>query len=242
MTGEHALASLARELASRLPEAVGTGAGVAAMGASVHETGLAAVGTAGAVVAAQLVETSRALIRRRQGQVLDSAAAKIPLTVEQMLGEIAADDRLILLFGDVMRTAQRAADEVDAQALGRALADGVIRDDDAELDRAEWVIRTLGDVQPVHLRVLEHMSHPVPQWEESSFPDRRFRYSVNGLRAELPSVGQLMDSVIAVLSRNGLVVQAGTGSGLTPSFSPDVWEITETGRFLLAYRADAAAA
>jgi hypothetical protein len=135
----------------------------------------------------------------------------------------------------VLRTAERAADEEDAAALARALADGVIRQDDATLDRAEWVVRTLGDVGAVQQRVDGIGCCSVGL----ALPDRRFRYSVNALRSELPGIEQLMDSVIAVLSRNGLVVQAGTGGGLTPSFSPDIWEIMEAGRFLLNYRSDA---
>jgi hypothetical protein len=221
------------ELVRFVADMVGAGSGTFLV-AGPHEAAVAIAGVAGSSMLESAAGRLSERTWRRRRLALDSAATLSTLTVEALLARVLADDELLALFGDVMRAAADVATEREAATLGRALRDGVIAEDRAAVDRSRRVVRTLRDLDALDLRLLVQLSKPVPGLENTTFPDRAFRYSPNTLRQQLPELSDVIDAGLADLSRNGLIEQSGQVPTLDYQ-APAPWVLTGYGRWLLEY-------
>jgi hypothetical protein len=156
---------------------------------------------------------------------------------EQLLERITSDDRLLWLLDSTVDAAARASTEGKARALGRALAEGALANDDARFDEAALMSRIINDVEPIDLRVLARLSdlrhgRHVPSEAgpaADGFP--AYLWTVDLARvAGLDPV--VVDGPLGLLQRHGLIGQA----VISPNEDEGTgWCITDLGDHLLDY-------
>jgi len=72
---------------------------------------------------------------------------------------IMADERLTDLFRMTMELAARSGSEQKLKALGKALASGVLANDDAAYEQSLLLMRTIGQLEAPDIRVLSLVQH-----------------------------------------------------------------------------------
>jgi len=92
----------------------------------------------------------------RQQAMTDEACAWSGHDLDELISAALADEHRVELLARALEGAQRSADERQARALGRVLAQGLT--DDARVDESLRVVTTLGRLDPSDIRVLARMS------------------------------------------------------------------------------------
>jgi len=154
---------------------------------------------------------------------------------EELLRRIRSDDLLLWQFDTTVEAAASASTEQKARALGRALAEGALADNDAGRVQAALMTRIISDVEPIDLRVLAGFSdlrhgRNVP-------PDAENDRDGNPAYLWLEDVAQVagLDPVLvvaplSVLLRHGLIDE-----GVISANRGSAWCITDLGDRLLDY-------
>jgi hypothetical protein len=93
----------------------------------------------------------------RLDQFADEAEAASGLTFEALLQRSIEDDSRSDLTQEVLEQASRTVAEVKMRALGRALALGLLADDDAAVDEVNLMLTALRDLEVPHIRVLHRL-------------------------------------------------------------------------------------
>jgi hypothetical protein len=151
---------------------------------------------------------------------------------DELLEGVLADDRRLALFDRAVEAAARTALHGKARMLGRALASGALASDDAELDRAELRLEVIADLEAPHVKVLELLEAILVTRTRTVDASARVRpdsgeildesaptpapdsgVKLDSLRREATGLGGGLHHVLAVLERNGLIVQTDTAIG-----------------------------
>jgi hypothetical protein len=132
----------------------------------------------------------------------------------------ADDDRRHLAYtaGDAAATS-RYPERI--RALGKALAEGLLAEDDAVLDYQQQVIDALSSVDRPHLAILQAMTTTESLGGGLTLSEPT-GYTWQGLKEKLPGYRPALRRLLATLEREGLVeVENGTYPGGTlPSWHP----------------------
>ena len=173
----------------------------------------------------------------RVKEATDEAVDVFGNDAEQLLERIRSNDRLLWLFDGTVDAAARASTEQKARALGRALAEGALASDDAQLDQAALMTRIISDVEPIDIRVLEVFSdlrhgrslppEDVAVPASNGFPACLYGDDLAGLASLDPVV---VDGPLGVLRRHGLIAE-----GVIDANRGAAWCVTELGDRLLDY-------
>lgn len=207
--------------AQRWPELVGGALGTAMAGGAAHEVAGAAGATVGAVVAAEIAARVRARREANVVSTLDAVAEMCRLSVDEVMDRVVDDERLLHLGGRVLEEAARIAEDERRRALARTVANAIADGDVVEVEAV--VARALIALDSPHVQVLARLSHPQPG---SSAAFARWPiYSVKMLEECLPGAAAVLDPIMAVLEREGLVFAKGAAH-----FADREWSITDFGR------------
>lgn len=117
---------------------------------------------------------------RRQQQKLGHAVEvgmdRAGLSAEDFLNELTKDDLRLALLSEALSAASKTAVDGKIRALGVALANGALADDDARLDEERIWVQMLSEIEAPQLRVLAVLGAEKPA-EESYFT---WMYDQNG--------------------------------------------------------------
>jgi hypothetical protein len=149
-----------------------------------------------------------------------------------------SDTNRLSLIASTVQAALSSLDQVKARTLAHVAAEAV--EDDAKLDVANLMIRTLGELEPPHIQVLKAMctevSPPSASGEQItpggrllSTLSQRFPFLVEGL---LP--------IMVTLDRLALVFEGLAGTRQEDGGPDRAWGATEYGEQLLSYLARSA--
>jgi hypothetical protein len=232
------------ELVSQMAiEAAAGGGGILtqlAMGAGLTTT---VAGGVAPVVISALVRATREVIRRRQnraGRLLVIAAETVG-GLEIFEERLYSHDERVELLGRVLEAAARTTTlEAKIRALSHVLVDGL--EDDADMSEAFILAAALADVEEPHVEVLRYIdAQPVPPLELRPHEDLEPQgWEVDYLARALPEVAEILDGLVAVLTRHGLLKELG-GVTYPSSVGPAMLTISRLGQrlvFLLGHEAD----
>ncbi|HUZ54395.1 MAG TPA: hypothetical protein VMU94_17955 [Streptosporangiaceae bacterium] len=157
--------------------------------------------------------------QRRQGAMLGAAAEAGGQDLAGLAGMIGRSEHTRLLTGIAMTGAAGTAWPPKVSALGRALADGLITDDD-QINIADLVLPAMADMDRPHVSLLELLVQWMPESSaghlriipyshdrtpDAGSPNRAWgEYEISKARPALDSV---VTSLIGTLLRHGLIVQ-----------------------------------
>jgi hypothetical protein len=186
------------------------------------ELGLDLAGRPGAI-AKYLWNLDHDVRMRHAWALLDDLIEVVDTNYDEVWRRIQVDPRLGRLIGEAMRSATETEERELVAALARAAAPGW--DDDAKIDEARYIVRALGQLKPMHIRVLRAIEHAAP-----------LQVFVSSTLGCSEGVGQ---AIAADLVRFGVAVQAMRGPGpvgMVPE--PRAVERSPFGTQLLAYLRD----
>jgi hypothetical protein len=89
----------------------------------------------------------------------EAATEEAGTSADELLDAIMADERLTDLFRMTMELAARSGSEQKLKALGKALASGVLANDDAAYEQSLLLMRTIGQLEAPDIRVLSLVQH-----------------------------------------------------------------------------------
>lgn len=211
-----------------------------AMGAGVATT---VAGGVAPVVMSALVRGTHEVIRRRQnraGKLLNAAAEAVG-GLDILEERLYSHDERVELLGRVLEAAARTATLEDkVRALSRVLVDGL--EDDADMGEAFILAAALADIEAPHVEVLKFINaQPIPPLEFRPHQDLEPQgWEADYLARALPEVAEIIDGLVAVLARHGLLKEMG-GVTYPGSVGPAMLIISRLGRrvvFLLSHEAD----
>jgi hypothetical protein len=140
---------------------------VVLVGARLGGVGGAALAAAAAPYAEEFLRRAlgefRSDAQRRVTEMLDSASKASECDPDELADLISDSERTRLLTATTMASAASTAWPPKVHALGRALADGLIAADDAEVNIADLAIPAMTDMERPHLSVLELLVRWVPE-------------------------------------------------------------------------------
>lgn len=211
---------------------VATKASAAAIGSLIGT----AVGPIGAFVGAAvgpLLEPIMARVwdelvpdsRMAAQQVLVQGSTHGGVTPDAFAEQIRKDESRRLLGGIAFSAGSRTRNAEKIRALGRALADGVLADDDAKIDQMRLILGALDDIEAPHIVVLNYLVNYAPgtdPWSgKATAPSRidgdereavrqgrqpRHSWRVSQLDAARPGFSGSVISLLGTLQRHGLAV------------------------------------
>lgn len=167
-----------------------------------------------------ILHTYLEAVRRRSYEsaekAVDEAVVIAGMPIETLLEQIANHADLSALFVQVIGATNRSAYEAKLLALGRVLGQAVV--DDAKVDESVILTGVITDLEPPHVRVLQHLSWETPPITIEprvidgggvEGPQASIYHPDEALRRAVPKqmeteVGR---PVIAALERHGLVYQ-----------------------------------
>lgn len=198
---------------------------------------------------AEYVVEKREQAEYRVGSLLDAAVSGSHEEQAEFIEQIAAEPRLASLLDFAVAAAARTRLEAKARALGRALALGTLTADDAEVNRADFFLRSIDALEVPHVQVLTRLGA-----ENREQPGHLRILGISQLAREAPTASKVMVPVVSALEREGLVTRwyEGTfpGGGAVTRFDnaggspePSVsnttkWATTGYGRDFLEFLAD----
>lgn len=157
--------------------------------------------------------------QRRQGEMLGAAAEAGGQDLTGLAGMIGRSEHTRLLTGIAMTGAAGTAWPPKVFALGRALADGLITDDD-QINIADLVLPAMADMDRPHISLLELLVRWMPESSTGNLrilpypgehtpaggsPNRAWgEYEIGKAR---PALDPVVISLIGTLLRHGLIVQ-----------------------------------
>ena len=186
------------------------------------------------------VDSWRTTAEDRARTAFEGATSAAGMSADELLEAIMADERLTDLFRMTMELAARSSSEQKLKALGTALASGVLATDDAEVDEAQLLLRTVGQLEPVDARALALLSQTaLDGW----MLGHRSNPSLNGplppdvpspaVRAHLEQLGLARE--VQNVSDSGDPMGASAYSGGRELDSSYTFEISSYGRTVLAF-------
>lgn len=181
----------------------------------------------------------RALQLERQKSRAEDFVSKLledpRLLPEALVERMAASENVYELVLEGLDRALSSAAEEKRWLLARVVTAAFGNPDDAHLDEYGVLLRTVGGLEPYHVRVLVAISRPTaidPRFAATRLEGAK---SVGFLEADLHADQRdLLQPVLAVLEREGLITNAASGT-----FGGGVaWVLTGYGYRLLAFIAD----
>jgi hypothetical protein len=176
------------------------------------------------VLASRVRSEFRAASERRQAEVLVAAAAAAGSTSEEFADMVGKSDHTVLLTARAMAGAAGTAWPTKVYALGRALADGLIADDD-QVNVADLVIPAMSDMERLHVNLLDLFVSWRPGrsqtdlWEyvpHRKLPDDEDEivwsggergWTLREIESVRPALAPVITSLIGTLERHGLIDQ-----------------------------------
>ncbi len=183
----------------RLQRGMAVGAGAA--------IGVVLSGPAGAVVGAALgpmLEPWAARVwdelsadgRRRASEALAAACEALDCEPEELGERILASDLTRLQAGIVISAASRTVWPAKVRVLGRALASGLLAEDEATIDTEMLILTAMAEIEALDLSLLELLTnHPPRDWTEDEIGRKR------------PHLKHVVHSLLGTLRRHGLIMQ-----------------------------------
>ena len=195
--------------------------------------GLLAATAAPIVLAIANTAAVKRLGRRRAEHAADTlldAADAAGLHLSEFLDVAVSDDRRQELLTRALGIAQDASLRAKRRALGRALANGVVRDE-ARIDEELLFMRAVEDVDEMHIRLLGLMANPVPE-PAPGWTSGMIERADPGLRGGV-------FALLGTLELHGLIVQLFPAAPIRGPHAGQIYHyITESGRFFLNRLAD----
>ncbi|MFD7026129.1 hypothetical protein [Promicromonospora sukumoe] len=156
-------------------------------------------------------------------QVLVEASSYSNKRPDELAESIRQNEERRLLGGLAFAAGSRTRNKDKIRGLGRALADGVLADDDARLDETHLILRAMDDLEAPHITVLDFLVNFYPgkvwQGEQTEPPmrieddpsagdrsDSRSRWKVLELEFARPGFRGSVQSLLGTLQRHGLAV------------------------------------
>jgi hypothetical protein len=220
-------------------------------------------GASGAVLAAAGTPYAEEFLRRalaefksdaqkRATELLESTAEASECDEAELADRISDSERTRLLTATVTASAVNTAWPPKVHALGRALADGLIAADEAEINIADLVIPAMTDMERPHLSLLEllvrwapypsegQLQHPV---EHQQFPVHKTRagfsagdftnsgwtigqrkWNAYQIEQARPALRTILTGLLGTLQRHGLIQQYDDTPGILARFSERIRE------------------
>lgn len=198
----------------------------------------------GGVVGAVIPEIAK-LLDEYQHRAGEAAGQLVSWTADLTCSSAAdlhiwavGDDERLSLLAATIQAALSTLDRVKIRTLARVLAEAV--EDDAKIDMAMLVVRTLGDLESPHVRVLKVMTtEPAPITSELGEPIEAGTWLLSTLQDRLPHLSNGLIPLMAALEQHGLV----HGHGIYAAHpKPDpAWSVTSYGANVVAYLSQSAA-
>ncbi|WP_282947158.1 hypothetical protein [Cellulomonas endometrii] len=179
----------------------------AASVATVNPVGGIVLAAGGPVVDAVI---DRARQRRREAleYTLHMGAGVAGFTVEELVDRLTADPGKALVLMTALEAAAQTAWRRKMRVLGRALANGVLLDDDAKVDEEQAWIRLIQGIEAPHLRILAAVDR-----EDPEAPGHMFALTRTQLK-QVSGFDSLIGGTLASLERDTLIRSTdGTGMG-----------------------------
>jgi len=194
--------------------------------------------------------------QHRWSQMFGSTAERAECSPDELIGLIDDSERTRLLTATAMTAAARTAWPEKVYALGRALADGLIATDSAEVNVADLVIPAMTDMERPHLVLLELLVRWIPYHEigqpiqvrpHQEFPIHNTRssggfnagdFSKSGwtvgerkwttyqIEEARPTLEPVLTSLIGTLRRHGLAEQFDDTPDILAKFSEKMREVS----------------
>ena len=149
----------------------------------------------------------RALERAADHSGIEAAAVVARLTT--------SDDGLRLLASSLAAAADAALTE-QVDAIGAALASGAV--DEATIDRELLFVRSVGDLETAHVRVLTALTRTSNELglgdpDKPEFDDPVSSLNEHQIALAMPDLADVVDPILATLVRHGLVGNLTSGGG-----------------------------
>ena len=151
----------------------------------------------------------------RLDRMVEESTTDAGMSAEQLQEWAGADDQRLSFVRDLVSAALATLDEQKVRALGRVLTDAL--KDEALLHDRPLIIRTLRDLDPIHVTVLRSMMYDrnpqdpnVPGMKNKGAPTilSTHRWTPEALSEHHPQIGHLLImNVIATLDQHGLITQ-----------------------------------
>lgn len=172
------------------------------------------------------------------GQVLVEASSYSNKAPDEFAEIIRQDEERRLLGGIAFAAGSRTRNRDKIRGLGRALADGVLADDDARLDETHLILRAMDDLEAPHITVLDFLVNYYPgtvRQGEQTHPPRRVkddprtheradthsRWKVYELEFARPGFRGSAQSLLGTLQRHGLAVSEQDVRGVLERYQRD---------------------
>lgn len=222
----------------RCQRAMAVGAG-ATIGAII-------VGPAGAIVgaalgpvlepwAARVWEELSADGRRRAGETLAAACEALDCEPEELGMRIMASERTRLQAGIAISAATRTVWPAKVRVLGRALAYGLLAEDDATIDTEMLILAAMAEIEAPDLALLELLACRVPPQVVGEAEIAEPRLNAHGKSISLdgwtaaeagryrPHLKPVLPTLLGALQRHGLIMQ----DDITVVTMAKIWEEME---------------
>lgn len=179
-------------------------------------------------------------------RMLEFAEQAAGRELEALLRQATADPHRAQLLSAAARAAANTALESKLRVLGRLLVDGLLDEDQANVDEARLLTAAIEDIERLHLRVLERLtknhSETVSNQQRAAAdsasapgyvnPNAPHAWPFTRLADELGVSHSALELVIGTLSRTGLIVGTADRVGTAPT--PEMqWSLTDPGRAVL---------
>jgi hypothetical protein len=109
------------------------------------------------------IERARQRRRAAMNETLATGADAAGLPVEALVDRLTADPAKTLLMVTALEAAAQTAWRRKMRVLGRALATGVLLEDDAKVDEEQGWIRLIQGIEPPHLRIMTRVAGEDPE-------------------------------------------------------------------------------
>ena len=145
------------------------------------------------------------------GRTVLVAAHETAQTPEELLGQMGNEQELLTV--QALNAAAATTLQEKIIGLGRVLAHGLSTYDPAEIDTSSMIVAAIADLETPHIRVLAQVGvdyYPDLAREEDPWASASIRweeYNRYTLEADFPEYRAVLDAVLAVLERHGLLVK-----------------------------------
>lgn len=177
----------------------------------------------------------RQLRLARLDALADAAESESGESFEDLLARAHAGETQSDLAESILQQAGDAASEWKMRALGRALARGLLADDDAEIDELRLMLAAMKDLEAPHVRVLQRLYSDGDRY--SGLVDYR-------LAQMFPNGVRVLYSILKTLERHGLAgplaldhLDDDRGHDAGPD-EPQTWAIWDFGILLVEHLLD----
>lgn len=160
-------------------------------------------------------------------------------TPEEFADQIRQDEHRRLLGGIAFSAGSRTRNKKKIRGLGRALADGVLAEDDAKIDEAHLILRAIDDLEAPHIAVLDRLVNYRPgvyagdqEYRASSrledgprdswLPKARPSWTVHEFDRANPGLRGSIPSLLGTLQRHGLAVDVQDVKKVLERYQKDV--------------------